>query len=121
MSPLDNVIEEIDKLKETTASGGWDSYDAYPVDLGQREEAKQCVRVVGQTIGYALPQPLVSPISDPGVALIWRKKGCGEVDALFTPGGATYLVLSHDRKFVTKGTISTYKSFAADVLARYLK
>src|SRR3989442_10051032 len=94
----ERVIAQIDNLKETTAQGDWDSYEAQAVGLHERERAKECVRAVGDAVGEALPQPLVSPIADPGVALIWRKKGHGEVDALFTARGANYVVIGQDRK-----------------------
>lgn len=116
----EQVIAQIDKLKETTAYGDWDSYEAQAVGLGEREQAKECVRVIRQIIGEGFAQPLVSPISDPGVALIWRKKGHGEVDALFTPRGAAYVVIGPDRKPVMKGPISNYEKFARNVLNRFL-
>jgi hypothetical protein len=70
--------------EERAGSVDWDSYEAAPVEAAQREEAKECMRLVGAYYLDHLPQPLVSPLADPGVALIWRRKGYGEIDALFS-------------------------------------
>ena len=70
--------------EERAGSVDWDSYEAAPVEAAQREEAKECMRLVGAYYLDHLPQPLVSPLADPGVTLIWRRKGYGEIDALFS-------------------------------------
>jgi hypothetical protein len=116
----ERVMAEIDKLKDVTASDDWDSHGAQVVSLHQQEQAKECVRAVYRAAGNMLARPLVSPIADPGVALIWRGKARGEVDAHFTPRGATYVVLGSDRKLVKQGQITSYERFATEVLTRYL-
>lgn len=116
----DRVMAEIDGLKDTTAEGDWDSHGALPVGLHEREQAKECVRAVSRAAGEAFTRPVISPIADPGVAVIWRRKGRGEVDAHFTPRGATYLVIDSDRTLVTKGQITSYEKFVTDVLTPFL-
>jgi hypothetical protein len=110
-----SVLADIDRLKDTTQYSGWDSYNADPVGLMEREGAKSFVRALFETLGVKLPRPIVSPISDSGVALIWRASG-REVDAHFTPRGATYLVLGADRRLVENGKITDSKMFSALLL-----
>jgi hypothetical protein len=122
MSPVEGVIKQIGDLRGTAGSVDWDSYEALPLDDAQCKQAVDLVRFIDSEYYYAhFPTPLVSPLADPGVALIWRRKGYGEVDALFTPRGVKFVVLSPDRKLITKGSITNYKAFVTEVLAHYLK
>jgi hypothetical protein len=84
----DRTIADIDALREST-SPNWDSYDAEPVGADQCERAKEFVRTLRGLLGDRFRDPIVSPVSDPGIALTWRS-GSQEVTVIFTYRGTEY-------------------------------
>jgi len=42
---------------------------------------------------------------EPGFALVWRMKGHGEVDALFSASTSRYIVIDSQREIVKKGEL----------------
>ena len=122
MTPIHFEFSEemaaIDRLKELQP--GWDSYGADQIATSSIEEAKRIVREVQRALGPNYARPIVGPTPDSGVALIWRKKGEGEVDVLVSPTSCQSVVLSRTRDFVEKGPITDYEAFAREVIKRHV-
>lgn len=118
VTPVSDGFKAIDRLRELRA--GWDSYAAdRPGELALKH-AKDCLLRVSQALGSAYVNPAVDPIPDPGVALVWRKKGHGEVDALFCASTSRYIVIDSKREIVTKGELKNYETFALQVLKPFV-
>ena len=113
-----NALAALDSLKALQT--GWDSYEAAPPDPFALKYARDCLLNVAQALGPSYANPGVGPTADAGVALVWRKKGQGAVDALFTSAGGRYVVTGSDRGFITKGVIRDPVFFAREVLKQYL-
>jgi hypothetical protein len=64
-------------------------------------------------------EPVVGPTPSGGVALGWRKPG-GELHALFSTSGDTYVIIGPDRQVMRQGTITHYSTFLLEVLKRWL-
>jgi hypothetical protein len=115
------VAQEIDNLARVTASDGWDSYDASPIDRAAIELATEYVYTAAREIQKVFQPPIVGPTAAPGVTLVWRMAGKGELSAHFTEHEATFMILSPDRQTIQiKGVVSNPKSFAVDLLRPYL-
>jgi hypothetical protein len=118
VTPVSDGFKAIDRLRELRA--GWDSYAAdRPSELALKH-AKDCLLSVSHALGSAYVNPAVDPIPDPGVALVWRKKGHGEVDALFSASTSRYIVIDSRREIVTKGELKNYEIFALQVLKPFV-
>jgi hypothetical protein len=111
-------FKAIDRLRELRA--GWDSYAADRPGALALKHARDCLSSVSQALGSAYVNPAVDPIPDPGVALVWRKKGHGEVDALFSASTSRYVVIDSKREIVTKGELKNYETFALQVLKPFV-
>ncbi len=114
--PSEEAFAAIDRLK--TLQMGWDSYDADPPDPFALKYAKEFLIEIRQALGPNFANPIVGPTAESGVALVWRKKGQGEVDAFFSPAGGRYVVIGSDRNLV--GQITNYRSFALEVLKPFM-
>jgi len=127
MSPQAEIVAkeveaQIDRLRDLTSSPGWDSYDASPVPNGGLDQARDCIWYAAREIPVpTFRAPFVGPTPAPGVSLVWRIAGHGELDAHFTRIGGTFMVLSPERKVVSKGRIDTPKRFVIEVLKPYLQ
>ena len=115
-SPAGKAFAAIDRLK--TLQTGWDSYDADPPDPFALTYAKEFLTEIMQALGSSFANPIVGPTAESGVALVWRKKGQGEVDAFFSPAGGRYVVIGSDRKLA--GQIKDYRSFAVEILKPFM-
>lgn len=115
---VSNALVALDSLK--TLQIGWDSYEAPPPDGFALKYARECLLNVAQALGPRYANPVVGPTAEAGVALVWRTKGQGSVDVLFTSSGGRYVITGSDRGFVAKGIIRDPVSFVREVLKQYV-
>src|SRR5712692_8091660 len=97
---ISDTMAAIDNLKDLQP--GWDSYGAGPIGLWVREQAKNFLRSVADSIGAGWAHPAVGPTAEGGLALIWRGAGQRKVEIFFSPEGNRFVVLQ-DRKLMDKG------------------
>jgi hypothetical protein len=110
------LLDQLRSLEELrTLKAGWDSYDADPVSAEAIDHARYCLVVAEQFLGAGY-NPVVGPTPDGGVALIWRKPGRGEVNAIFSRAGNIYVVIDQDRRVARKGPLDDPHTFIRDVL-----
>jgi hypothetical protein len=98
----------------------WDSYGAQPPDDATLARTLDYLTRVTNTLGPAYSQPVVQPIADPGVALIWRDHGRPEeVEVLVTRAGAEWVILK-DHRIVEHGSVSDPVVFAREILQSHV-
>ena len=107
------AIDQLADLPE-----GWDSYEAPRIAEVSRELAKDCLTRVQRLLSQHYWNPMVGPTPEAGVALIWRKVTGAEVNVLFSPAGARYIVLSPTHQVVQRGPVDDCERFALEVLKR---
>jgi hypothetical protein len=112
------ALAEIDKLG--SLDPGWDSYDAESIPEEARTRARDCIRAVISQLGSSYADPVVGPTATPGVVLIWKAKGQGEVHAIFSRDDAKYVVVGSDQGIRDRLPIHAYPDFALQVLKYHL-
>jgi hypothetical protein len=114
-----DAAEQIKNLGRLEA--GWDSYEAAPISDAAMRSALHCLHEARGFFGGGYAEPIVGPTPDGGVALIWRKPGREEVNAIFSTQGAKYIIIGIDRRVTAQGPISDPGAFSRDVLKPRLK
>jgi hypothetical protein len=74
---------------------GWDGHGAAAIAAAARAQAATFLRRVESKFGSMLPEPMVAPLSDGGVALVWQARkaiGSVEVEIVFLERGNEYSV-----------------------------
>ena len=116
--PGQRALAEIDKL--ASLDPGWDSYDAESIPNEARRQARDCIHTVISLLGSHYADPVVGPVATPGVVLIWKAKGQGEVHAIFSRDDAKYVVVGSDQGIRDRGPIYSYQDFILQVLKSHL-
>jgi hypothetical protein len=112
-----NTHAELDRL--LTLEPGWDSYDGDPVSPEAVERARQCLHEMVRYLGREY-EPVIGPTPSGGVTLSWRRPGRGELAAIFSTSGGTYVMIGPNRQVIQKGPITTYSTFVLEILKRWV-
>jgi hypothetical protein len=115
---LTNAFTAIDHLE--TLPEGWDSYGAPRIEKTSRQNAKKGLGEILRAVGEHYARPTVGPTSEAGVVLVWRGDDRREVDVLFTPTGARFVVLTPQHRVEQQGQIRNFSEFATQVLKKFV-
>lgn len=120
--PFTNAIGEIERLGRLPS--GWDGHGGGTPHEQARREAVTFLETVEAKFGSLVPEPMVAPLSDGGIGLIWRIKnarGEREVAIVFLKQGNEYSVEDrHEGRSAVSGSDADLDFLVTNIIDQYV-